>query len=111
MTARSCRSLLVALAASLLVSACGREPTSSAGSAPTVGSGDALWPTKKIDAKPPYIVQEGCKFFLVTEAGTISTTSERDSGPSGNATLNMGGERMVLTNCTLAENPGRLPVY
>jgi hypothetical protein len=111
MIARPRSLLLVALSASLLATACGSGSPSTQESTVTLGGDASLWPTKKIGAKPPYIVQEGCKFFLVTESGTISTTSERDSGPSGNATLNMGGERMVLSSCTLAENPGKLPVY
>lgn len=109
MPMRSPVAILIPMACACLLGACGNEP--AAPPAAVVGDGGSLFPTKTIAAKPPYIVQEGCKFFLVTEAGTLSTTSDRESGPSGNATLNMGGHRMVLSNCTLAENPAGLPVY
>ena len=109
MTIPSRRALLISLAGALMLSGCSSEPQTTL---QTTGVDASMpFPSKKIDASPPYIVQEGCKFFLVTGDGTISTTSERNSGPSGNATLNMGGHRMVLSDCVLAENPGNLPVY
>ncbi len=109
MTVPSRRAFLLPLAGTLILLGCSSEPQTTQ----QTSSVDASmpFPSKKIDASPPYIVQEGCTFFLVTGDGTISTTSERNSGPSGNATLNMGGHRMVLSNCTLAENPGNLPVH
>lgn len=89
-----------------LLSACGNETQTD-----TDGFADSLMPSKQIDAAPPYIVHEECTFFLVTDVGTVSTPSARNSGPSGNATLNMGGHRVVLSECTLVENPDQLAVY
>jgi hypothetical protein len=109
MTVRSRRTFLLPLAGTLMLFGCGSEPQTTQQT--TSVDASTPFPSKKIDASPPYIVQEGCKFFLVTDDGTISTTSERNSGPSGNATLNMGGHRMVLSDCALAENPGNLPVH
>ena len=109
MTVRSRRAFPSPLAGTLILLGCSSEPQTTQQT--TSIDASMPFPSKKIDASPPYIVQEGCKFFLVTGDGTISTTSERNSGPSGNATLNMGGHRMALSNCTLAENPGNLTVY
>jgi len=109
MMVRSRRALLIPLAGTFMMLGCSSEPQTTLQT--TSVDASTLFPSKTVDASPPYIVQEGCKFFLVTGDGTVSTTSERNSGPSGNATINMGGHRMVLSNCALAENPGNLPVY
>lgn len=107
---RQFRVSAAAAAAALMLSACGGEQPPSAGQNTVVAVSFAQ-PGKRIDAKPPYIVQEGCKFWLVTDAGTVSTTSERGSGPSGNATLHMGGHRMGLSECKVVDNPRTLAVY
>jgi hypothetical protein len=52
-----------------------------------------------------------CGTAWVTPSGTVSTTSERGSGISGNATLNMGGYLMGLSECQLIANPQNLKVY
>lgn len=101
-------SLLICMAG--ILAACGEKSE-----APTqtieFSSSSSLQPSKKVEAEPPYIVQEACTFWLVTPSGTVSTTSERGSGISGNATLNMGDYQMGLSECQLIANPQNLTVY
>lgn len=71
----------------------------------------SIFPSKQVNAEPPYIVKEGCKFYLVTPSGTISTTSEHGSGLSGNATLNWDRYQMGLSECEVVNNPQNLTIY
>ena len=105
------------LISTLTLIACGERqtappPTSSAPapSAPA-DAGPALKPSKAVAAPPPYIVKEGCDFWLVTDSGVISTRSARGSGPSGQARLSWGGHELQLADCEVVGNPGQLPIY
>jgi len=105
---------LLTLPLLLALLACSERQQTPADAAPASvqsDDGPALQPRKKVEATPPYIVQEGCDFWLVTPSGVISTRSERGSGPSGQATLSWGGQEMQLADCELIGNPGQLPVY
>lgn len=99
----------------LLVSACKIEVESNNAdtqtSADTKASEGSIFPSKQVNAEPPYIVKEGCKFYLVTPSGTISTTSEHGSGLSGNATLNWDRYQMGLSECEVVNNPQNLTIY
>lgn len=107
------RIMHVSLVLSMLamISACGAEKSEIPKPVQEFQASAPLLPTKKVEADPPYIVQEACTFWLVTPSGTVSTTSERGSGISGNATLNMGGYLMGLSECQLIANPQNLQVY
>jgi hypothetical protein len=70
-----------------------------------------LFPSKPVDAEPPYIVEQDCTFWLVTPTGVVSTRSARNSGPSGNAELNWGGYQMKLSDCAVVSNPQKLRIY
>jgi len=102
-------SLVLGMAA--MLAACGGEKSETSVQTIEFSSSSSLQPTKKVEADPPYIVQEACTFWLVTPNGTVSTTSERGSGISGNATLNMGDYQMRLSECQLIANPQNLRVY
>ena len=99
------------LGISAMLAACGSKNDDTSGQTIEFSSASSLQPTKKVEAEPPYIVQEACTFWLVTPNGTVSTASERGSGISGNATLNMGDYQMGLSECQLIANPQNLNVY
>jgi hypothetical protein len=60
---------------------------------------------------PPYIVQKGCEFTLVTSPEkSASTTMER-----GNTrvayTLSVDKYEVVVSDCQVVDNPNGLPIY
>ena len=90
---------LLMTAAALVLSAC--------------SDSSITYPSPEGKAKP-YVLKEDCKFTIVEELGSASTTSPRVTGSEGvtaSASISLGEKSITVSNCAVTENSHFLPIY
>jgi len=83
----------------MLLTACSSESTSS---------------TPPEERLIPHVLKEGCKFKIVTDNGTATTTSPTSSDSSVvtvSSSVSIGEYKIEVANCELISNPSSLPLY
>ena len=66
------------------------------------------------DVKEPYVLVEGCKFWIYTDSGSTAVVAPKvEKNPQVTVTHSAMSGRYVIKarDCKIVENPSFLPVY